>query len=723
MFALRENSLTYFFYALLLTFLALAAFGGLAQHLFDADDFELLADASSVRQDLSLLLSPDRQLPGRPVTEFLLVGAYALWDEDPAGYHLLLVGLHLVASLLLAFACRRLGADLELSLMAGLFFLVNVAHFRAVQWVACLAYPLALIFGLATLLFFAHYLQTGQGRYLAAAALMQALAVGAHPATLFVAAFCVYLGWSRGRQGRHIVLSTGFLLATAALGAGLLHLSYPHAPQSRETFSALGGLQILGNLLDHLGRSLTQACWLFSYGPEIQWMAGLLVGLGLVPLLVRRVPPATDWAVWSLLALLPFVTRYTHDPSRYLYLSSAGTGLIWAWCLRLLAARTLSWLAPRIRQTVCAAALASLIAASVFSLWRAEALAFYYSGRAYAARSKQETSFELFKRAVARAPFLVPQDAYVDLAAYGFLVGASSQQILETALEHYPGSPALRLFLNIAAFLQDDPQLHQRADQRIRAVLSFAEDPSQLRQQGSVAFHHLGLYHNQAGKPELAIQAFERALSLRPGYVLPLCGLAQAFQTQEKVQKAIDTYRTALQLQPDLAAAHYNLGLLLLKQGDSTGAAAALENAVARAPGSSHTWYVLSQVHRLAGNLDAAYRAIRRALAGDASQRRYWAEYCAIGAFYHTQGLADQALTIYQEVACARPDYVSVHYNLGLLHFSRGRFVEAVVAFQRVVQLSPDDAQARLALKQATRKMAEQSVSLHQDSPLLATIF
>ena len=723
MFPLRENRRTYLFYTLLLTFLALAAFGGLSQQLFDSDDFELLADASAASQDLSLFFSADRELPGRPVTELLFVGAYALWGDDPAGYHMLLVGLHLIASLLLAFTCRRLGADLELSLLAGLLFLVDVAHFRAVQWVACLAYPLALIFGLATLLCFAHYLKSGRHGYLIAAALLQGLAVSAHAASLFVALFCVYLGWSRGRSGRRLALSAAPLLATAALGAGLLHVLYPHTPQSRETFSALGGMQILGNLLEYMGRTLIQAHWLFAHGPKIQWAAGLLVGCGLVALLVRRVSPATDWAVWSLLALLPFVTRDIHDPSRYLYLASAGTALLWAWCLRFLATRLEAWMAPRVRQAACAAVLTALIAASLFSLRRAESLAFYYSGRAYGARSEQETSFELFNRAIARAPQLIPRDGYLRLVTDGFLVGASPRTILKKGLAQYPGDPALSMFLNISAFLHDDPQHHRQADQGIRIALSVAQDSAQLRQLGSIAFQHLGLFHNKKGRPGLAVAAFDRALSLRPSYVLALCGRAQALQAQEKFQEAIATYRAAVQLRPDLAAAHYQLGILLLEQGDRSSAVAALEKAVELVPGSSQTWYVLSQIHRLAGDLDAAHQAIRSALAGDAVQQRYWTEYCDVGTSYQARGATDQALTIYREVTRALPDYAGAHFNLGLLHLSQGRFAEAVTALQRVVQLFPDDTEARLALEQATRQMVEKSVTAQRDNRLLATAF
>ena len=200
MFALRNTRTTWIGYALLLGFLAAVAYGSLAAQALDTDDFEYLRDAAAAQQDLSLLFSTDRELPGRPIAEIVFLFSHSLWGQNPAPYHLLVVALHLVASLLLAQTFCRLGADLELSLAGGLLFLLNVAHFRAVQWIACLVYPLALSLGLIAILLFMRYLETNRRPLLAGAALVQILALLAHAGSICAAAFCLYLAWRRYRR-------------------------------------------------------------------------------------------------------------------------------------------------------------------------------------------------------------------------------------------------------------------------------------------------------------------------------------------------------------------------------------------------------------------------------------------------------------------------------------------------------------------------------------------
>ena len=719
MFLLRESRSTWFLYALLLAILTLISFGSLREHPFATDDFDYLSDAAAVRQDLSRLLSADQALPGRPVVSLLFLLANALWGTSPAPYHLLLVGLHLAASLMLAFSFRRLGANLELSLLGGLLFSINVAHFRAVQWISCLAYPLVLLFGLATVLLFARFLDCGRRRWLAAAVALITLAIFTHAAAISAALFCAYLAWRRGLHARAVALSAGPLCAVAALGTGLMHLLYPHAPQSKTLLVAPGPMLLLGNLFDALSRCFTAAHWLFSYETASwEWLTGLLIGAGFVLLLSRRLFPAADWAVWSVLALLPFIVREEHDLSRYLYLATAGTSFLLAWLLHALMVRLERWLAPSIGRLVGGAALVGLIAASFIYLQRAEAISFYCAGRSYAVRGDQQTSLELLKRAIARDPQQIPQDAYLRLAVAGFLFGESSQEILTTALAAHHNSPELRMLLGAAAFLGQDAQRRQQGDQQVHAALARAADPDQLRNHAALAFHHIGLYHNTSGRSTLAIPAFKRAIKLQPDYAPALAGLGQAYATQKQTQKALAAYRIAVQLRPDLAKAQHELALLLLEQDDYPGATTALEHAVASDPTSSSSWYMLAQMRRVSGDLDAAYQATLRALAGDSSQTCYWYEYCRIANLYHTRGQLDHALAIYKNVVRALPSHASVHYNLGLIHYAEGRHAEAVAALRKAVALSPDDAQTRLALEQASMRLHQNPVSLGKISDL-----
>ena len=73
MFALRDTRTTWIAYALVLALLAVVAYGGLSSGALETDDFEYLRDANAANQDLSLLFSTDRELPGRPIAEIVFL--------------------------------------------------------------------------------------------------------------------------------------------------------------------------------------------------------------------------------------------------------------------------------------------------------------------------------------------------------------------------------------------------------------------------------------------------------------------------------------------------------------------------------------------------------------------------------------------------------------------------------------------------------------------------
>ena len=107
------------------------------------------------------------QASGRPFAEAVKYLAVLGGGNHPGAVHLLVVAAHVLASLLWAWACRRLGLNLELSFLAGLLFLVNVTHFQVVHHISALDYPLALCWMLVSLGCFAHARRSGcQRRHL-----------------------------------------------------------------------------------------------------------------------------------------------------------------------------------------------------------------------------------------------------------------------------------------------------------------------------------------------------------------------------------------------------------------------------------------------------------------------------------------------------------------------------------------------------------------------------
>jgi tetratricopeptide (TPR) repeat protein len=74
-----------------------------------------------------------------------------------------------------------------------------------------------------------------------------------------------------------------------------------------------------------------------------------------------------------------------------------------------------------------------------------------------------------------------------------------------------------------------------------------------------------------------ALTSYRLALRERPDDLRVLQNIAIAFSKTGQPEEAIRTYRRALQLDPNLAGAHYGLAFLLLKRSDTTGAGMHLE--------------------------------------------------------------------------------------------------------------------------------------------------
>ena len=75
-----------------------------------------------------------------------------------------------------------------------------------------------------------------------------------------------------------------------------------------------------------------------------------------------------------------------------------------------------------------------------------------------------------------------------------------------------------------------------------------------------------------------ALTSYRLALREHPDDLRVLQNIAIVFSKTSQPEEAIRSYRRALQLAPDLAAAHYGLAFLLLKRGGTAEAALHLES-------------------------------------------------------------------------------------------------------------------------------------------------
>ena len=96
------------------------------------------------------------------------------------------------------------------------------------------------------------------------------------------------------------------------------------------------------------------------------------------------------------------------------------------------------------------------------------------------------------------------------------------------------------------------------------AVLAFKKAIS-INPNNAEAYNNLGNVHKDQGKLEEAIIAYTKAISVKPAYADAYNNLGNALKYQGKFSEAIDAYNKTLSIKPDYAEAITNLAGLLFE--------------------------------------------------------------------------------------------------------------------------------------------------------------
>ena len=257
---------------------------------------------------------------------------------------------------------------------------------------------------------------------------------------------------------------------------------------------------------------------------------------------------------------------------------------------------------------------------------------------------------------------------------------AAYRQILRIDPRH---SEALRLSGLIA---------HQRGQHQLAVDLvcrAIAIRPTPLH------YLNLGMAYEGLDQFERAVESYRRALELDPTSVDALNCLGNSYRARGAGEAAVGCYRAAVAARPEHALAHYNLGGLLYERGDLDGALIHCSRAAALDPNEFDAHINLGNVHRARGEFTLAADCYRRALAISPNNGLVLNN---LGNVFALQGDEERALDLYRAAAAALPDFALAHYNLAGLLLERGDLAGAHEHSRRAVLLDPSDADSQFRL-------------------------
>ena len=167
-------------------------------------------------------------------------------------------------------------------------------------------------------------------------------------------------------------------------------------------------------------------------------------------------------------------------------------------------------------------------------------------------------------------------------------------------------------------------------------------------------------------------------------------------------------YRALLAARPNHAAAHHNLGVLLIRSGQAEQGLPHLTAALAADPACESYWLSLIETQAATGRIEEALtllqRGVRHGLASPAVEalaRRLRQQVAGLGqslfitAIGHQEAgrLAD-AEALYHRLLALDPHHPGCHHHLGLIAHRLGRNREVAAAIGLALALQPDDAAA-----------------------------
>ena len=175
----------------------------------------------------------------------------------------------------------------------------------------------------------------------------------------------------------------------------------------------------------------------------------------------------------------------------------------------------------------------------------------------------------------------------------------------------------------------------------------------------------------------------------------------QGLISRGKSDEAIQRLQEITAREPQFAAAHDLLAKLYLSRGDYAKAISALEKANAADPSNATYQHQLAGAYLATEQFDQAVAFFQKLVRASPRDAR---NYVGLGTGYVGLQQYDAAISAFSQAAALDPKSPAPQFALGQAQLKAGRFVDAKVTFQRLVDEFPNDPRARAGLDLASRQ-------------------
>lgn len=199
-------------------------------------------------------------------------------------------------------------------------------------------------------------------------------------------------------------------------------------------------------------------------------------------------------------------------------------------------------------------------------------------------------------------------------------------------------------------------------------------------------YNLLGLITHGLGRIDEAINAWNKALSIRSDYAEVFFNVGNAFNDQGNIEKAKENFKMALSASPDYAECHNNMGILLLGEGKINEALSYWVKAVSIKPDYADAYInqgiALTELGRSAEALEAYKKALN---ANPNSEVAYF----NMANNLLNQGIFNKAILAYQKALSILPHFAEAYNNLGIAYEKDNQIEPAIRSYIKAIDAKP----------------------------------
>jgi tetratricopeptide (TPR) repeat protein len=626
-----------------------------------------------------------------PITMLTHMADCQFFGLNPRWPHFVNLLYHIANSVLLFHLLRRMTGALWRSAVVAAFFALHPLHVESVAWVAERKDVLSTFFWLLTTWAYVRYTaeRTSKSRYFYALALVF-FALGLMSKPMLVTLPFTLLLWdhwplARGSMWRLIWEKIPFFL----LSAGDCVVTYAIQQHGGSVLN-INNLSIgdrLGNALISYVRYIGKMAWpeglaglYLKTHPWPLWqvaLAALLlaaVSIGVIQQLRPRPWLAVGW-FWYLGTLVPVIglvqVGMQTMADRYTYVPLIGLFLILAWAGAELA---VAW---RARRFAASATLFLLAACAVVTRHQ---IAYWHD------------SETLFKRMIDATPNNF-------MAHYNLGNVYSRQMRTNDAIAQYTaaleGEPNYAdAHNNLGGIYLDEKKYDEALEQYRAAIRTNPDYPHYLSLANALA-DAASAQHDAAGFAE-AVQTYQTALQLNPASSEAHHNLGLTWQVQGRENEALAEFEQAVQLNPSFLSAQMSLATALYRANHLNDAGAHYKVVTDADPTRVDAWNGLAMCDAMLnkmGEAADAFRAIIRLQPNDAGA------YGNIGNALAAQNKLAESIPFYLTALKLNSNDCQTEFNLGLTLSRQGRRAEAEAHYRQALRINPNYTEAQRALK------------------------